>query len=102
MRGALQLRALHRRISKNPPAYEFPGINRSFSRADALPLYPGEDAELKFELIATSYQFKEGHRMRIAIAGADRDHFTSVPDSPPIIEILRDKEHPSHIDLPLF
>ncbi|HNP31326.1 MAG TPA: CocE/NonD family hydrolase C-terminal non-catalytic domain-containing protein, partial [Nitrospirales bacterium] len=30
------------------------------------------------KLLPTSYQFKKGHRIRIALTGADKDHFQNL------------------------
>jgi len=97
-----ELRAIHRRESEVQPLYEFPGINRTFSREDAEPIRPGETARLRFEMIATSYQFKAGHRIRVAVAGADKDHFAFVPAEPPTIEIMRNRAFPSRVELPVY
>jgi len=97
-----QLRALHRKETRDAPLYEYPGVNRSFSREDAELLTPGAPARLRFELIATSYQFKKGHRIRVAIAGADKDHFAFVPKNPPTIHLLRSARYPSRIELPVY
>jgi len=48
---------------------------RSFLRGDYSHLKSGETVAVKLELLPISYQFKKGHRIRIALAGADKDHF---------------------------
>lgn len=35
--------------------------------------------ELRFRLLPTSYEFHDGHAIRISLAGADRDHFDRIP-----------------------
>jgi putative CocE/NonD family hydrolase len=64
------LRAVHRRLP------------RTFARADAAPLVPGEPTVLAFELLPLSHEFRRGHRIRLALAGADRDQF-ALPEGPP-------------------
>jgi predicted acyl esterase len=56
-----------------------------------------------FELWATSVLMKEGHRIRIAIAGADKDTFLRYPRSGkvPTITVERNGIHPSHVLLPI-
>jgi predicted acyl esterase len=49
---------------------------------------------------ASSYLFKAGHAIRIALAGADKDHFAPLPGDPPTLRVHRDAAHASHIDLP--
>lgn len=97
------LRALHRRVA-GPGAlsYALPVPQRSFTRADAWPLEPGEPAELAFELWPVSYRFAPGHRLRVAVAGYDRDHFRPLPGPPPRLRFLRDATHASHLELPVI
>ena len=95
------LRAVHRKLSENPPPYTMAVPYRSFERADAMPLVPNEISVLEFDLYPTSYLFKAGHRIRIALAGADKDHFEAVPDEPPDLHFYRDAAHSSHIRLPV-
>ena len=77
------LRALHRRLTDDPPPYRTVTPYRSFLRKDGRPLVPGETAELVFDLYPTSYRFEAGHAIRVALAGADKDHFVFIPDEPP-------------------
>jgi len=97
-----ELRALHRKESKDAPLYNTMGVNRSFSREDAENLVPGKTTELRFELLATSYQFKKGHRIRVAIAGADKDHFSFISGESPTFRIERSAKYPSKIELPVY
>jgi hypothetical protein len=87
------LRALHR---KGDPA------TRTFLRRDAEPLVPGEPAQLVFELLPTSYVFAPGHAIRLAIAGADHDHFAQIPvDGAPLLHVHRSRDRASRIELPV-
>lgn len=95
------LRAIHRNLSDLPPYYRTPTPFRTFLRADARPLVSGRPAMLKFDLQPTSYLFLKGHRVRIAVAGADADHFRPLPGKAPTLSILRTRAHPSAIDLPV-
>ncbi len=96
------LRALHRKLSDEPPPFRTPVPYRTFLRADASPLVPDEVAELVFALYPTSYLFKKGHSIRVAVAGADKDHFENNPDAPPTVRFHRSARFPSHIDLPVM
>ena len=49
-----QLRAIHRKISKDAPPYASPVPYHSFKRKDSMPLTPGKAAEIKFGLLPTS------------------------------------------------
>ena len=94
------LRALHRKEVK-PPKFFPKGIPyRTFTRANALPLVPGEITRLSFALLPTSYQFKKGHKIRLTISGADKDHFALLPGKPPTFSIHRSNQHSSRLELP--
>jgi len=95
-------RALHRQISQETPPYLVPVPGHSFKRQDALPLVPGEVAQITFHLQPISYLFRRGHSIRVALAGADKDNFALVPPSPPKIEVLRSQAYPSHVVLPVM
>jgi putative CocE/NonD family hydrolase len=96
-----QLRALQRQLAEPPQ----PGaaLARSFRRADAQPLIPGEPAELVFDLEPTSYLFAAGHRVRLSLAGAERDHFARVPAAGEVrLRFHRDRLRPSRLELPIW
>lgn len=74
--GEGQLRAVQRRVRPaNEAPYAVTVPYHSFLRADAEPLAAGESAELVFDLLPISHRFRKGHRIRLALAGADRDQF---------------------------
>jgi putative CocE/NonD family hydrolase len=73
------LRALHRDISDPSPTYHTTWPYRAFTRAEAKPLAPGQPVTLDFALLPVSWQFPAGHRIGLAIAGADRDNFALWP-----------------------
>lgn len=98
-----QLRAIHRRISADEPPYHVLGPYHSFKRKDGSPLAPGETAEITFELMPVSVIVRAGHRLRIAIAGADADTFRRIPEEgAPIIMVYRTAARPSHVALPII
>jgi putative CocE/NonD family hydrolase len=97
-----QLRAIHRRLSEQPRPYHQVVPYRTFKRADAQPLMPGEVAELVFDLLPTSYLFPNGHRIRLAIAGADASHFAILPGGPPTVHVHRSRLHDSRVELPVI
>jgi predicted acyl esterase len=94
------LRALHRKLSKETPPYQTVAPYHTFRRADGMPLVPGQVAELTFELFPISYLFKKGHSIRVALSGADNDHFTTVPADPVSLEFYRSKINASRLILP--
>src|SRR6185436_3184224 len=96
------LRALHRKISTETPPYKLLVPFHSFKRKDAMPLPPGQIAELKFGLQPTSILIRKGHRLRIAIAGADKNSFARIPaEGTPTISVVRNQKNASWIDLPV-
>ena len=98
-----ELRALHRTWqpakTTTEPVLSTP--NRTYRRADAAPLTPGEVVPLTLDLLPVSYQFKKGHRVRVALAGADQDHFQLLDGPPPTWKIWHTPNRPSHIELPV-
>ena len=95
-----QLRGIHRRIALSAPYRVFaPG--HTFHRRDAEPMKPQRLTELTFGLLPTSVLIKRGHRIRVAIGGADKDTFARIPAvGDPIISIERNGTHSSWISIP--
>ena len=73
------LRALHRKVSTEPSSYAILYPYHTFMRKDGQKLAPGQTATLAFQLLPTSVLFKTGHRIRIALGGADKDTFLRIP-----------------------
>ncbi|MBW2526156.1 MAG: CocE/NonD family hydrolase [Deltaproteobacteria bacterium] len=96
-----QLRACHRKVSHASPPYAMAVPHHSFRREDAAPLPPGKVDELTFDLLPISYLFQRGHALRVAIAGADRDHFAAVTTEDHSIRLHRGGERQSLIELPV-
>jgi putative CocE/NonD family hydrolase len=97
-----QLRAIHRKLSEEEGLYRSAVPQRSFEKKDAMPLVPGEVAELVFDLLPTSYLFKKGSSVRVALAGADKDHFALLKQEPaPTLTFHRNRAHASAIALPV-
>ena len=96
------LRGIHREVSEDPASWDRPIPHHSYEAADAELMVPGEVVELAFGLHPTSFLFKEGHRIRIAIAGHDASAFRRVPsEGTPLIRVQRNTLHPSRIELPV-
>lgn len=96
------LRALHRKVRETPPGLQWVGPYHSLEEADAELLTPGEPAELAFSLYPTSWLFRKGHSIRVAIAATDRDHFSHVPAGRiPDLSFHRSATRASRIELPL-
>ena len=96
------LRSIHRKVSTDKPPYELQVPYHSFTEADAMPMVPGEIAEITFGLLPTSVLIRQGHRIRISIAGHDAGTFVRIPQvGTPVITIGRNSQHASYIDLPV-
>lgn len=54
----------------------------SFLRADALRLAPGQKATHVLEMLPLAMRLRRGHRLRLTLAGADVDHFTTPTGGP--------------------
>jgi putative CocE/NonD family hydrolase len=94
-------RALHRKVQLQPHPHGLPVPVHSFCRADALPLPSGEVAAVSFDLLPTSYLFRIGNRIRLAIAGADAANVLPLSLEPPEFEVQRGAPYASHLRLPV-
>lgn len=96
-----QLRGIHRKIALEPPYRVFAPYH-SFHRRDAQPMRPQRINEMVFGLLPTSVLIKRGHRIRVAIGGADKDTFARVPaEGEPAFLVERNASYPSWISLPV-
>lgn len=95
------LRLVHRRTAPNP---HFAGEEpyHSFARADAEPMPPGEPVAVSFRLWPIAALFRAGHRVRIAVAGADAGMFDPLPaDGETTLTVHRGGADGSRIELPV-
>jgi putative CocE/NonD family hydrolase len=97
------LRGIHRRTK---PAREAPcvplGVYHTFFKADALPLVPGEIAELPITMVPISVLVRKGHAIRIAVAGFDRALGDRYPEKgDPVLAVQRNAARPSRVVLPV-
>jgi predicted acyl esterase len=77
------------------------GPAHSFLRSDAEPLVPGEPATIRFALLPTSIVLRKGHRIRVALAGADASLFQRFPaDGTPVWTVYREPRRASFVELP--
>lgn len=96
------LRALHRKDAPDTPAHRTKWPIHSFRRQDAAPLQRGEATRLTIALLPISWRLRKGSRLRLAIAGADADHYAQIPHGrPPTLTLHHGGEHSSRLDLPL-
>jgi uncharacterized protein len=78
-----EFRLVNRKIANGPLPYIPLGPRHRFLRADAEPLVPGQPTEVAFSLFPTSVVLNKGHRIRLAIAGADASMFQHCPAGGP-------------------
>jgi hypothetical protein len=97
-----QLRAIHRKVSDQSPPYRLQMPYHTFKQEDAMPLVPGEPAEITFGLLPTSTLVRKGHCIRLSLAGHDDGTFARIPtEGIPVITVHRNRIHGSWIDLPV-
>jgi putative CocE/NonD family hydrolase len=77
------LRLLHRKTAPAPALHQVVGPYRNFSRADAAPVMVGEAVDIELNLLPSAWRFPAGHRIRLAISGADADNYGQVPHGRP-------------------
>ncbi len=95
-----QLRLVHRKVSTTVQPEARPRTPRSFTKADSQAMIPGEVSSVTFDLIPTSVLFKRQHRIRVAFAGHDKDHFQAYSDNQ-IIALVRNSLFKSFLELPV-
>ena len=95
------MRLLHRKVSRNP-YFEGEVPYQSFARADAEPMPVGQAVDVTFRLWPVAALIREGHRLRVAIAGADADTFDLLPaDGDITFTVHHGGEDGSRIELPV-
>jgi putative CocE/NonD family hydrolase len=95
------LRLIHR-APQSQPFYPQFGPAHSFLEADAAPMPSNVAQQVSLSLFATSALIRAGHKLRIAITGADSESFARYPaaGSAPSWQIHRSAAMPSKISLP--
>jgi hypothetical protein len=69
---------------------------------DVQPLTPGQAVELVIEMQPTATVFDKGNRLRLSLAGADKDNAaTPKLDPAPVLTVYRDKGRASSLRLPV-
>jgi hypothetical protein len=96
-------RVIHRKeVDPKSLPYEPLGPAHSFLRKDAEPLTPGEVARIRFSLYPTSVLLRKGHRVRVALAGADASRFQRYPaEGTSTWTLYREEQRASFIELPV-
>ena len=95
------LRLIHRKAAANP-YFEGEEPYHSFARSDAEPMPPGEAETMSFRLWPIAALIRAGHRIRVAIAGADAGMFDPVPaDGEATLTVYSGGVDGSRIELPV-
>ena len=96
-----RIRLLHRRTVAEP-GFEAFGPVHSFAREDARTMVPGETAVIEIRMNPISARIERGHRIRVAVAGADASIFERLPaEGTPTLTVEHNAAHPSFIVLPI-
>jgi uncharacterized protein len=94
-----RLRASLRKTEK--PPYDNLGLPwHPFTQASVQPLKPGEPVQMSFDLFATSYVFKAGHRIRLTLNFAD-ERSTKRETPAPTLKLHFGGKTPSALTLPI-
>ena len=97
-----EFRLIHRAVGTSPLPRD-PVPFHSYLRADGRAIVPGEVTEVDFDLLPTSFLFRAGHAIRLAIAGVDAGVFDApLLSSPLVYDVHRDRSNPSRLELPTY
>jgi uncharacterized protein len=76
-----ELRLLHRK-TQGTPCDPAPGTGRTFNRADATAVVPGQAMRVELPLLPTAALVRKGHRIRLSLMGADAGTFAPLTETP--------------------
>lgn len=93
-------RAIHRN-SKGNVGYKDIVPQYTYKKSDSTPLKQSEIAKIEFDLLPTSFLFKKGHCIRIAISCAEKDHYKAITPNGSKIRVYRNVLYGSKIVLPV-
>ena len=94
-------RTINRKIATKPLPYVPLGPAHSYLRSDAEPMVAGQSAEIAFSMFPTSVLLHKGHRIRLALAGADVSMFERIPtNATPTWIVYREKSRASSLEVP--
>jgi len=77
------LRLLHRKTQHGTGGCDpEPGTERSFRRADGAAVVPNELMQVELPLLPVAARIQKGHHLRLSLAGADKDSFPALTETP--------------------
>lgn len=94
------LRLSHHSTNTNGAFYADATPSRTHLREDLRTMTKGEFAEIHLDLLPVSYEFKKGNKLRISLAGSDKDHFEILYPKGYSLYFLQDEQHRPKIELP--
>ncbi len=88
---------------ESSPSFNYLGLPyHGFHSSERSDMTPGHVEKVSFELFPLFRRVKRGHRLRLAIHGADRDNYhTTEQDPPPELTVHRERDAASLLELPL-
>lgn len=96
-----ELRASHRQLGQ-APFNNFGLPWRDHFQSGLQPIASGQPFELVIDLRPTAWHFSPGKQIRITVAFADAGNFdTPILNPAPTLQLLREKSHPSFLELPI-
>lgn len=94
------LRLIHRKTSGSFCDLT-PGVQRSFNKADSLPVVAGEAMQVEFELLPVAALIRRGHHLRLALTGADAGWFEGLTATPATWTVEFGGNNGSRLSVPL-
>jgi hypothetical protein len=86
------LRLAHSKTFDQPVNYKDVVPYHSYNRKDAIQLSSTDYTPVIFDFFPVSYEFKKGHRMKLALATGDKDYFENITDYDTYYKINSDLE----------
>jgi len=94
------LRLVHRK-TRGAACDPARGTERSFARADALPVVAGERMQIEIPFLPVAARIAKGHQLRLSLAGADHGTFPMLTEVPATWSIGYGGAHGTTLTLPL-
>jgi uncharacterized protein len=92
---------LHHRKTRSGGCDPARGTERSFARRDGSDVLPGELMQIEIPFLPVAARIRAGHRLRLALAGADAGTFPMLSDAPSTWSIAYGGTQGSSLSLPL-
>jgi len=91
-----------RATNQDSPYWQMPPFHR-LRRSDYAPMPVGKFTEVSFTMFPVSVLVRAGHRLRLAIAGADADYYQRIPATgEQSFTVATSGDMPSFLDVPIM